>query len=96
MRGETVFEIDVYRTGAGVVLLHREVPPPDGLHPRELQVLSGMAAGLSNAEIGALLGIGARTVATHVEHVLGRTGCRNRAEAAARAVGWGLVVDASG
>lgn len=94
--GDVAFEVDLYRSGSGVVVLHREVQAPAGLTPRELQVLAGVAAGLSNGEIGADLGIGARTVATHVEHVLAKTGCRNRAAAAATAAGWGLTGPAAG
>ncbi|GAY12516.1 helix-turn-helix transcriptional regulator [Pseudonocardia sp. N23] len=86
----TVHAIDAYPTREGVVVLHREVPPPAGLTMRELQVLSAMAGGGSNAEIAAALGVGVRTVGTHVEHVLAKTGCRTRAEAAARAATWGL------
>ncbi|GAA4546244.1 helix-turn-helix transcriptional regulator [Pseudonocardia xishanensis] len=96
VQGDAAIEVDLYRTDTGVVVLHREVQAPDGLTPRELQVLAGVAAGRSNGEIGADLGIGARTVATHVEHVLGKTGCRNRAAAAARAAGWGLSVETGG
>ena len=51
-----------------------------------------MGHGLSNTENGVRLGIGARPVATHVEHVLARTGTRNRAAAAGLAARWGLLV----
>ena len=89
--GEVV-DVELHATGAGVLVLHREVGPPAGLTVRELQVLDGVGHGLSNPEIGARLGIGARTVATHVEHVLAKTGARNRAAAARCAARWGLLV----
>ncbi|RTL68415.1 MAG: LuxR family transcriptional regulator [Pseudonocardiaceae bacterium] len=92
VHGDAVHEVDAYPTAKGVVVLHREVPPPAGLTVRELQVLAAVAGGASNAGIGAALGVGARTVGTHVEHVLAKTGCRTRAEAAARAATWGLLV----
>jgi DNA-binding CsgD family transcriptional regulator len=89
--GEIV-AVELHATATGVLVLHREVPAPAGLTVRELQVLDGVGHGLSNPEIGARLGIGARTVATHVEHVLAKTGARNRAAAARCAARWGLLV----
>jgi Response regulator containing a CheY-like receiver domain and an HTH DNA-binding domain len=88
--GDAVHAVEVRGSGRGVVVLHRRVPPPAGLSVRELQVLAVLAHGLTNAEIARAHGIGARTVATHVEHVLEKTGCRNRVEAACHAVRLGL------
>ncbi len=67
-------------------------PDPDlhGLTPREVEVLTLMADGLSNAQIAARLVVGARTVATHVERVLDKLGAPTRAAAAARAAAEGL------
>ncbi|MCD2188989.1 helix-turn-helix transcriptional regulator [Actinomycetospora soli] len=90
--GGEVLAVDVARSGAGLVVLHRPVPPPDGLTVRELHVLAALADGLSNAQIGRRCGISARTVGTHVEHILMKTGTRNRAEAAGRAAGRRLTV----
>jgi DNA-binding CsgD family transcriptional regulator len=89
--GEVV-AVELHASRAGVLVLHREVGPPVGLTVRELEVLDGLGHGLSNAEIGARLAIGARTVATHVEHVLAKTGARTRAAAARCAARWGLLV----
>ncbi len=61
------------------------------LSPRERQVLTLIAAGLSNAEIAVQLGISVRTVATHVEHLLNKLDVANRAAAAAWAGINGLV-----
>lgn len=97
VHGSSVYDVEVHATDDGVVaVLHREVDPPAGLSVRELQVLARMADGLGNIEIAAVLGIGARTVATHVEHTLAKTGCRNRAAAAATAARWGLLVRSPG
>lgn len=65
-------------------------PVPGGLSRRELQVLGGVADGLTNAEVAAVLHSSPRTVSTHVEHILAKLGVRTRTEAAARAHREGL------
>ncbi|WP_148573870.1 helix-turn-helix transcriptional regulator [Nocardioides caldifontis] len=76
----------------GRVLLHTlEVEPPHHLTARELEVLTCVAVGLTNAQVAGTLGISARTVHTHVDSVLRKTGCANRAAAAALARRDGLV-----
>jgi DNA-binding NarL/FixJ family response regulator len=54
---------------------------PDGLTPREVEVLKLIAAGLSNAEIAEALVVSAATVKTHVNRVFYKTGARDRAQA---------------
>jgi DNA-binding NarL/FixJ family response regulator len=56
------------------------------LTPREVQVVMLLAEGLTNAQIAAKLSVTLATVATHVRHVLEKTGSANRAEASAWAV----------
>ncbi len=58
---------------------------PDGLSPREVQILSLIARGLSNREIGKTLTISEHTAANHVRSILRKTGCANRTEAASYA-----------
>jgi DNA-binding NarL/FixJ family response regulator len=58
---------------------------------RQHEVLRGIAAGRSDAEIADALGIGVRTVETHVANVYARLDVANRAEAAAVAVRLGLA-----
>ncbi len=55
-----------------------------GLSARETEVLSLVASGLTNDQIGRRLGISARTVNKHLEHVFAKTGMRNRTQLAAR------------
>jgi DNA-binding CsgD family transcriptional regulator len=59
---------------------------PDGLSPREVEVLSLIAAGHGNRDIAERLYIAPNTVANHVKSIFSKTGSANRAEAAAYAV----------
>ena len=67
------------------------IAPPDGLTPREIEVLRLIAIGRSNQEIASQLVISFNTVTNHVKNILGKTGCANRTEAAAYAIPRGLT-----
>ncbi len=60
------------------------------LTAREYDVVRLVAEGRSNDEIGATLGIGSKTVETHLSRIFERFGVSSRTELAARAVreGW--------
>ena len=58
---------------------------PDGLSPRELEVLRLITDGLTNQEIADHLFISLSTVATHVRNIFEKTEVANRAEAASYA-----------
>ena len=66
-----------------------------GLSHRELQVLGLLVTGASNEGIARALGITARTVAVHVEHVRAKLASPSRTAAAARALRLGLFVPSS-
>ncbi len=55
------------------------------LTPREFEVLTLLAEGLTQAEIAERLEISSKTVATHIERILGKLGVRSRAQAVAMA-----------
>jgi DNA-binding NarL/FixJ family response regulator len=64
---------------------------PDGLTPREAEVLALIAEGLTNAEIAERLVVSAATVKTHVNHIFAKAGVRDRAQAVVYAYANGLA-----
>jgi two-component system, NarL family, response regulator LiaR len=74
--------------------LMREVRSPDApeaLSPRETEVLRLVARGRANKEIAGKLGIGEKTVKTHVSRILGKLGVQSRTQAALYAGRVGLL-----
>ena len=55
--------------------------PPDGLSAREVEVLTLIAAGLSNAEIARELVLSNATIKSHINHIFAKIGARDRAQA---------------
>ncbi len=64
---------------------------PGGLTDREVEVLSLVAAGFSNRDVGEQLFISPRTVARHLENIFFKIGVSSRTAAAAFAIEHGLT-----
>jgi len=64
---------------------------PDGLTPREAEVLALIAGGLTNTEIADRLVVSAATVKSHVNHIFAKAGVRDRAQAVVYAYEHGLA-----
>ena len=58
-----------------------------GLTPRETEVLSWIAQGKTNHEIGVILSASTGTICKHVEHILCKLDVKNRTAAAVIALG---------
>ncbi|MFC5645741.1 response regulator transcription factor [Kitasatospora cinereorecta] len=76
------------RRDSGTTELHRSLA---ALTPRELEVMSLLGRGLSNAELAAGLQLSEATVKTHVARILGKLGLRDRAQAVVAAYESGLI-----
>ncbi len=65
--------------------------PPHDLTSREVDVLTHIAAGLSNSEIATTLFVSEATVKTHVNPIFAKTGLRDRAQLVGYAFRHGLA-----
>ena len=89
--------LDALKAGTPVAV-PSDLPPaeaaPDGLTPREVDVLRHIAAGRSNTEIAAELYVSTATVKTHINHIFAKTGLRDRAQLVGYAYRAGLAAPA--
>jgi two-component system response regulator NreC len=81
----------------GLIASAPETPPgpPDNLTEREVEVLTLVALGYTNAEISQQLYLSVRTVESHRAHIQQKAGRTNRAELVAYAREHGLLDDSS-
>ncbi|WP_456597470.1 response regulator [Blastococcus sp. SYSU DS0552] len=86
-RGETVLAPPV----AARLVSRLRAPVAEAPTARELEVLAGVARGLTNAEIGRQLFIGEATVKTHLLRVFAKLGVDDRTRAVLVAVERGLL-----
>jgi DNA-binding CsgD family transcriptional regulator len=66
-------------------------PPHEPLTARELEVFELLGKGLSNRDIGGVLGISAHTAKYHVAQILAKVGAATRAEAVREGLRCGLI-----
>ena len=90
--GQAIFGASLARrmqTWFGRTAQHAELPFPE-LSEREREILDGVAAGLTNAEIGARLFLSPKTIANNVSAILDKLQLANRTEAIVQARDAGL------
>jgi DNA-binding NarL/FixJ family response regulator len=89
--GESHLDPVVQRRLVEMATRERPTGLPNGLTPRELDVLRLIAEGKSNAEIAQDLYITEGTVKTHVNNLFAKAGLRDRAQAVTYAFRHGLA-----
>lgn len=84
------FRVETRAVRGGTTVTAQPVDSARGLSPRELDVLERLGSGLANLGIARALHLSERTVAHHVERILGKLAVTTRAAAAAVAEREGL------
>jgi DNA-binding NarL/FixJ family response regulator len=90
-RGEAALDHAVQHHVIGAVAQAQTGALPDGLTPREAEVLTLISDGLSNQEIAERLVVSPATVKSHINRVFSKIGARDRAQAVAYAYRSGLA-----
>ena len=84
-------EVDAVLAAAGQPRLPAGATNPAGLTDREVEVLCLIARGRLNKQVAATLGISAKTVGHHIEHIYVKAGVATRAGATLFAMEHGLL-----
>ncbi len=93
-RGEAALDPAIQHHVLAAVSSPQDATPtdaPDDLTPREIEVLTLIAEGLTNTEIADRLVVSAATVKSHVNHIFAKIGVRDRAQAVVYAYAHGLA-----
>jgi DNA-binding NarL/FixJ family response regulator len=90
--GQTFFSPDVARVALNQFVRGNSQPCMPDLTPRETEVLTRIAEGLSNKEIASLLSVGVRTVETHRERLMRKLDIHNVAGLTKFALSKGLIM----
>jgi DNA-binding NarL/FixJ family response regulator len=93
IRAAVAGEVRLDPAVAAVLALSLRTPASsaESLTPREREVITLVAEGRTNREIGKRLGVAERTARTHVSNILAKLGLASRTQAAMWAVREGLV-----
>ncbi|MBC2643813.1 MULTISPECIES: response regulator transcription factor [unclassified Rhodococcus (in: high G+C Gram-positive bacteria)] len=93
--GDALLSPSVTRKLVAEFATHAKPPPRtsrlDDLTEREREVMTLIAEGLTNAEIGSRLFLSPATARTHVSRILVKLGARDRTQLVVLAYEWGLV-----
>lgn len=94
--GELFARLGAARDAEATAGRRARTPLPDGLTPREAEVLTLVAAGKTNRDIAGDLVISEKTVARHLSNIFTKLGLGSRTAAAAYAFEHGLTRPAAG
>ncbi len=96
--GEAILDPAVQRHVVGALASEAQAEPerdepelPDGLTPREAEILGLIAEGMTNAEIAERLVVSPTTVKSHINHLFAKAGVRDRVQAVTYAYRKGLA-----